>query len=77
MTTNKLRGGSLTPAYGRDYKSAKAATADFLAGKDFVHNDHTGSGYANIDDYEPGCTVRLRYNHIRDVTVVKVPVKPA
>ena len=24
----------VTPAYGRDYKSAKAAKEDFLAGKD-------------------------------------------
>lgn len=30
---------TVTPAYGRDYKSAKAALADWNAGKDFVIAD--------------------------------------
>ncbi len=29
----------LMPAYGRDYKSKKAAQADFDAGRDFVASD--------------------------------------
>ena len=30
---------SLTPAYGRDYKSKKEIMADIAAGKDFIYND--------------------------------------
>jgi len=30
---------TVTPAYGRDYKSGKAAKADWAAGKDFIIND--------------------------------------
>jgi len=30
---------TVTPAYGRDYKTAKAALADWNAGKDFIIND--------------------------------------
>lgn len=29
---------TLTPAYGRDYKSGKTALADYNAGKDFMLN---------------------------------------
>jgi hypothetical protein len=29
---------TVTPAYGRDYKTAKAAKADWKAGKDFIIN---------------------------------------
>ena len=32
---------TLTPAYGRDYKSGKAAIQDYKDGKDFILNDIT------------------------------------
>lgn len=41
---------TLTPAYGRDYNSAKAAIADFEAGKDFIANDFQKSGAFNINE---------------------------
>lgn len=34
-----MRTAILTPAYGRDYTTAKAAKADFEADKDFILND--------------------------------------
>jgi len=33
---------TLQPAYGRDYKSAKAVKEDWAAGKDFLITDQTG-----------------------------------
>jgi len=33
---------TLTPAYGRDYRTAKAAKTDWLAGKDFIIADLFG-----------------------------------
>ena len=35
---------TLTPAYGRDYRSKKAVLADWEAGKDFIVNNYSGSG---------------------------------
>jgi hypothetical protein len=59
----------LSPAYGRDYKSAKEVEADFLAGKDFA----TASGqYCSFRDF-PGQSVEIRYAKQRKVTVVQVP----
>ena len=65
---------TLTPAYGRDYKSAKAVKADFDANKDFVVADmFSGSGrYANKQDLPAGSSVNIRYNKLRDVVVIKV-----
>lgn len=34
-----MSGCTLTPAYGKDYKSKKAALKDLLANKDFILND--------------------------------------
>lgn len=64
---------SLTPAYGRDYRSAKDARDDFLAGKDFVAHDHTGSGYCAIRDFESGVVVNIRYRRQTQVCTVRVP----
>lgn len=65
---------SLIPAYGRDYLSAKAAKADFLAGKDFVINDHRASGYGSVRDFAPGTKVNIRYRKLGMVTTLVVPV---
>ena len=66
---------TLTPAYGRDYKSAKAAKADFDAGKDFVLNDISSPWDGRpINKHDlAGKTVTLRYDRLRKVAVVKVP----
>ena len=36
---------TLTPAYGRDYKSKALAIKDFDAGKDFIADDYQSPGY--------------------------------
>ena len=56
---------ALTPAYGRDYKSAKEVKAAFDSGKDFV-------GDCNNADFKPGDTVNLRYKKDRSVVPYKV-----
>jgi hypothetical protein len=44
---------SAIPAYGRDYKSAKAVREDWKAGKDFLIQDIVEHGYINKAD-KPG-----------------------
>ena len=41
---------TLTPAYGRDYTTAKAAREAFLGGADFVLHSYQGTTYVNVDD---------------------------
>jgi hypothetical protein len=60
----------LVPAYGRDYKSAAAVTADFLAGKDF---DIGGGHYCSVSDFASGVIVNLRYAAKTRVTLVRIP----
>jgi hypothetical protein len=66
---------TLTPAYGRDYKSAAAAKADFRAGKDFIYLDmfspYNGKP-CNINDLPKGSEVRIRYKKKTMVTTAKV-----
>jgi len=59
----------VVPAYGRDYKSAKAAKADWKDGKDFIIND-----FFSPYDGKP-CSIRdtkdqvmIRYDKLRKVT---------
>ena len=63
---------TLTPAHGRDYKSAKAAKADFDDNKDFIIADmfHPYSGKAANKEQLSGHRVNLRYNSLRNVAVV-------
>jgi len=55
---------TLTPAYGRDYKSLKEAQKDFDEGKDFRLNHFSGSTYCSIRDFQKGGVekVKLRYS---------------
>lgn len=65
---------TLSPAYGRDYKSAKAAVAAFYAGQDWVVRDPlVPATYANVDSFESGATAMLRYKNLTRVTPAKVP----
>ncbi len=60
-----------TPAYGRDYKTAKAAKADWKAGKDFIIQDFTSpwdGKPCNIDSGAPVTT--LRFCQLRKVCAV-------
>ena len=59
---------TVTPAYGRDYKSAKAAKADWHDGKDFIIRDisHPYDGKpASIRDLSSG--VIIRYSRLTKV----------
>lgn len=64
---------TITPAYGRDYKSAKAAKADYDAGKDFIvdsfMNPWDGKP-VNKEQLLEQSPVNIRYNKLRKVTVV-------
>lgn len=68
MHANKLTTGTLTPAYGRDYRNARDARTDFEAGKDFVLNTFNGSGYVGRADFADGARIVLRYGQLRKVT---------
>jgi hypothetical protein len=66
---------TLTPAYGRDYKNAKAVKADFEANKDFVVADIMSPAcgrYANKADLTDQDAVRVRYSKLTKVTVIKL-----
>jgi hypothetical protein len=64
---------TLTPARGRDYKSAKEAVKDFEDCKDFIMNDVIkGFGLCSISDFPAGTEITLRYNKLRNVKVIKV-----
>lgn len=63
---------TLTPAYGRDYKSGKEAEAAFRAGNDFVLASLGRSLPINIEQIKPGITVNLRYKKLTAVKPVKV-----
>lgn len=71
MSYQKLTGyRSLTPAFGRDYKSGKDAEADFRAGKDFILQPE--GQYCSIRDFAPGATANLRYKKQQSVKPVRV-----
>lgn len=59
---------TVLPAYGRDYKSAKAALSDWFAGKDF--RDAMTGQYLSIRDDPPG-GVRIRYNKLSRIVESK------
>lgn len=65
---------TVTPAYGRDYKSKAKAIADWNSGLDFRVQDYKLSGYINnadaavIDITE----IHIRYDQNRRIAVVKI-----
>lgn len=67
ITQNYL---TLTPAYGRDYRSQTAVASDFLAGKDFIH---PSGSYCSIRDFAPNVQVSLRYSRLSKVHVITTP----
>ena len=72
MTTSITIG----PRYGRDYKSAKEATADFLANKDFTSYGMASYGAAiNLTDCHSHKIdqVTLRFKGLTQSTIIKVP----
>ncbi len=70
------RTATLTPAYGRDYKSKKAVMEDLLAGKDFVLHDFMSSyngKVCDLDDLRKAgyASVHVRYDALRKVLVIE------
>lgn len=68
---------TVTPAYGRDYKSGKAAKEDWEAGKDFIINDmrdpYDGKPINLEDAKKSGIkSISIRYKKLTQVCIVKV-----
>ena len=60
---------SLTPAYGRDYKSKAAVENDWKAEKDFILQPDGRP--INRQQFMPGVKVNIRYANLRRVHVTK------
>ena len=68
---------TLSPAYGRDYKSVKAVKEDFNADKDFIiedfNNSWSGKPANRLDLIKAGyTTVNIRYNRKTKLTWIKI-----
>lgn len=63
---------TLTPAYGRDYKSKTLAIKDFDSNKDFVVNGFGHGSYASKEELiERGVKlVKLRFNKLTKCEIV-------
>lgn len=64
---------SLTPAYGRDYKSQAAVSEAWHKGQDFIIASfgHRYDGKPmNINQTNPGDSFEIRYSNLRKVAVV-------
>ncbi len=60
---------TLTPAYGRDYKSQKAVKSDWFENKDFVIATLGHPTYINKQDADrDGDKVMIRYNNLTKIT---------
>lgn len=65
---------TLTPAYGRDYKSAKEVKADWEANKDFTIADVFGGQAGRMINKQdaPTGTYNIRYKKQTQVCVITV-----
>jgi hypothetical protein len=64
---------TLTPAYGRDYKSKKAVLTDWNAGKDFIIQDILSPWCgkpANKEDLTGTKNIVIRYDKNRKVMAI-------
>ena len=63
---------TVSPAYGRDYKNAKAVKADWFAGKDFIIQqighpyDQKPMGIGEVS----GETIIIRYNRLTKTIII-------
>ena len=64
---------TVTPAYGRDYKSQKAVKADWNAGKDFVLRDISSQWDGRLCNKEDlaGKSVMVRYHNLTRIVKVQ------
>jgi hypothetical protein len=62
---------TVVPAYGRDYTTAKAARADWKAGKDFLIADffdpYDGKPINKQDADREGLKVNIRFNRLTKI----------
>lgn len=68
---------TLTPRYGRDYKSIAEVTEAFNAGKDFIVSDMSSPWdtlAANKESLQDAgiATARIRYARLTKVTLIEV-----
>jgi hypothetical protein len=65
---------TLTPAYGRDYKSKKEVLEAFHNNQDFILNSIAGTGICNKKDLEEmeSNFVNIRYKKLTQIVVVKI-----
>ena len=67
----------VSPAYARDYSNAKAALADWKAGKDFTleadgSGPNFGGRYCSIRDFnQVGNIINIRYSKKTRLTIYK------
>ena len=62
---------TLTPAYGRDYKTASDVKSDYYSGKDFILKDVSSpyhGKYCSCRDFV-GETITLRYHRLSRTTM--------
>lgn len=71
MIQGKLSGVTLTPAYGRDYKSKAEIVAALNKPEDFTANHFTGTTYCSVRDLADGEHM-IRYKKLANVAVVVV-----
>lgn len=66
---------TVAPAYGRQYKNALAAKKDWFAGLDFrcmsLNGTYQGGMYCSTRDFSPEVKVEIRYNNMRDLTIIE------
>lgn len=66
---------TVVPAYGRDYKSAKAAQADWKAGKDFQIATFGPSDGRYINkqdaDADKSLSINIRFDSLRKICKAK------
>ena len=67
---------TVTPAYGRDYKTGTAARADWAAGKDFIiadiSNPWDGKPINKPQADGAGYSITLRFSNLTKIAVIKV-----
>lgn len=54
---------TLTPAFGRDYKSKKEILESLNKGEDFILNAYNGHGYCSVRDLPNGYVQVRNANH--------------
>jgi len=63
---------TVTPAYGRDYTSARTARADWANDRDFIIQPE--GRYINKSDADKaGLTINIRYNSLSRITPAEDP----